>query len=231
MNLKKELPQLTKEQQEIIDFWSVRGYEKITHCLGMSISLHLKDRYVHNGLCLQYLEQFRDKYLKQYKTKFKYKNYHQLREWLSEQEHIQWEHWSKEIAHRMERWCNDDWSKLTFEDNVTDQIMKWKFNWKPYNQLSEDIKDYDRVWADKILDNLPFKCPVYQCGGLMNPKERNPPINFIESEHFNGDEQTPDLICDNCGAVYQFKKFNKPEVTQYDLSQNNKKEVRHSSQD
>jgi len=68
MDLKKELPQLTKEQEEIIDFWSVRGYEQITHCLGMSISLHLKDRYVHNGLCLQYLEQFRDKYLKQSKT-------------------------------------------------------------------------------------------------------------------------------------------------------------------
>jgi hypothetical protein len=67
-DLKKKLPQLTKEQQEIIDFWSVRGYEKITHCLGMSISLHLKDRYVHNGLCLQYLEQFRDKYLKESKT-------------------------------------------------------------------------------------------------------------------------------------------------------------------
>ena len=61
MELKKELPQLTEEQEKIIDFWSVRGYENITHCLGMNISLHLKDRYVHNGLCLQYLEQFRDK--------------------------------------------------------------------------------------------------------------------------------------------------------------------------
>ena len=61
MGLKKKLPQLTEEQEKIIDFWSARGYENITHCLGMNIHLHLKDRYVHNGLCLQYLEQFRDK--------------------------------------------------------------------------------------------------------------------------------------------------------------------------
>jgi hypothetical protein len=97
MDLKKELPQLTKEQQEIIDFWNVRGYEKITHCLGMSISLHLKDRYVHNGLCLQYLEQFRDKYLKQYKTKFKYKN----KKWYSEEE-------IKEVIQEVKKWEHHD---------------------------------------------------------------------------------------------------------------------------
>lgn len=58
MDLKKEIPQITKRQEEIIDFWNVRGYENITHALGMNIHLHLKDRYVHNGLDLQYLEQF-----------------------------------------------------------------------------------------------------------------------------------------------------------------------------
>jgi len=58
----------------------------------------------------------------------------------------------------------------------------------------------------------------------MIPQEREPPETFIESEHFDGDEQTPDLICDNCGAIYQFKGFNKPEVNQCDFSQNNKKE-------
>ena len=65
IDLKKELAQLTQEQEKIIDFWNVRGYENLTHCLGMSIHLHLKDRYVHNGLCLQYLEQFRDEVKKQ----------------------------------------------------------------------------------------------------------------------------------------------------------------------
>ena len=31
--------------------------------------------------------------------------------------------------------------------------------------------------------------------------------DLIESEHYDGDEQTPDLICTNCKAVYQFKGF------------------------
>jgi len=57
-DLKKELPELTKIQKEIIDFWNTRGYENITHTLGMNIRLHLKDKYVPNGLDLIYLEQF-----------------------------------------------------------------------------------------------------------------------------------------------------------------------------
>ena len=166
---------------------------------------------------------------KQYKTKFKFKNYHQLREWLSDKEHDQWMNWSKALAYRMENWINQDWGRLTFEDNVKEQIKGWKKNWATYSDLDEETKEFDREWADKILNNLPFKCPVYQCGGEMIPEERIPPEDFIESEYFDGDEQTPDLICDNCGAIYKFKGFNKPEVVQCDLSQKKTKEVRHSS--
>ena len=111
------------------------------------------------------------------------------------------------MAHRLEQWCNDDWSKLTFQDNVTEQIMKWKVNWKPYKDLPDEIKEYDREWADKILENVPFKCPIYQCGGIMKCKERKKPNFFFESEHYDGDEQTPDLVCFNCGAIYQFRKL------------------------
>ena len=136
--------------------------------------------------------------------------YNKLREWLSEQEHIQWEHWSKEIAHRLERWCNDDWSKLTFEENVTEQIMKWKVNWKPYKDLPEEIKEYDREWADKILENIPFKCPMYQCGGLMFSRGLPYPKGKNEDDFPDGmarDIQSPDLVCSNCGAVYHFVGF------------------------
>jgi len=146
------------------------------------------------------------------KTEGEEMNYYKLREWLSEQEHIQWDHWSKELAHRMEEWCNQDWSKLTFEDNVAKQIMKWKINWKPYKNLPEDIKEFDREWADKILDNIPFKCPVYQCGGIMVAKERPYPKDMNEDDFPDGmvgDSQTPDLVCTNCKAVYHFKGFKK----------------------
>ena len=136
-------------------------------------------------------------------------NYNKLREWLSEQEHIQWEHWSREIARRLEQWCNDDWSKLTFEDNVADQIMQWKVNWKLYKNLPEEIKEYDREWADKILDNLPFKCPVYQCGGIMIAKEVPYPKGMNEDDFPDGmigDSQMPDLVCTNCKSRYRMIK-------------------------
>jgi len=54
----EDLPNLIDKQIKIIDFWKIRGYENITHCLGMNISLHKKDRYAHLGIDLQYLEQF-----------------------------------------------------------------------------------------------------------------------------------------------------------------------------
>jgi hypothetical protein len=39
------------------------------------------------------------------------------------------------------------------------------------------IRSYYRLreWADKILDNLPFKCPVYQCGGFKNRRKLHKP--------------------------------------------------------
>jgi len=30
---------------------------------------------------------------------------------------------------------------------------------------------------------------------------------FVELEHYYGDEQTPDQVCTNCKAVYQFRRF------------------------
>ena len=58
---------LTKDKIEIIEFWRIRGYDNLTHCLGMNIHLHLKDKYITNGLDLIYLEQFRDKIIEEQK--------------------------------------------------------------------------------------------------------------------------------------------------------------------
>ena len=139
-------------------------------------------------------------------------NFHKLREWLSEQEHIQWEYWSKTLAKELH-----DIKVLCYAGKTTEAIQKlnsrlqrWEKNWKPYEKLKEEIKDYDREWADKILDNIPFKCPVYQCGGLMVTKERPYPKGKTEDDFPDGmvgDNQTPDLVCTNCKAVYHFERF------------------------
>lgn len=57
-NVKEQLPNITEHQLDIIDFWRIRGFEDISHCLGMSIDLKRNPRFQSLGLDLQYLEQF-----------------------------------------------------------------------------------------------------------------------------------------------------------------------------
>ena len=56
--VKEQLPNITEDQLDILDFWRIRGYEDVSHCLGMSIDLKRKDRFRSLGLDLTYLEQF-----------------------------------------------------------------------------------------------------------------------------------------------------------------------------
>ena len=139
-------------------------------------------------------------------------SYHKLREWLSEKEHIQWKYWSKSLSEELEELLdliNKGQNHLASK-KILGRLVRWKKNWKPYQKLPDHIKNYDREWADKILDNLPFKCPVYQCGSFMVAKERPYPKGMNEDDFpdgMAGDNQTPDLVCTNCEAVYQFKRF------------------------
>lgn len=139
-------------------------------------------------------------------------NYHKLREWLSEQEHIQWVYWSKTLAkelHTIQALINRDENDKA-SHIILNRLLRWKINWKPYKKLKSDVKDYDREWADKILDELPFKCPIHQCGGWMVTKERGYPKGMTEDDFpdgMPGDTQLPDLVCTNCGAIYHFEKF------------------------
>jgi hypothetical protein len=138
-------------------------------------------------------------------------DYNQVRELLSEKEHEQWMAWSKRLA--------DDLGEIRefIEKNAINnalhlihrRITNWDVNWKPYSELTEDTKDSDREWADKILDSIPVRCPVYQCGGFMRMQERDPPKGWLKDQvdGWDGDEQTPDMVCENCGAHYQFKGF------------------------
>ena len=162
-------------------------------------------------------------------------NYNKLREWLSEQEHIQWEHWSKSLANLLTStlYLISKGGNAKAQYQINDKLVSWKKNWIPYKKLTEELKDYNREWADKILDNIPFKCPMYQCGGLMVTKERPYPKGMNEDDFpdgMAGDNQIPDLVCTNCKAVYHFEgfknkcKLHKPEVNKSSLSKKNKKE-------
>jgi hypothetical protein len=62
----------------------------------------------------------------------------QLLEALAALEHDQWVEWSKSIAKS---------EKLSPE-----RMARWEKLWVPYDQLTEEQKEQDRVWARKVLD-------------------------------------------------------------------------------
>ncbi len=59
-HIKAQLPSITERQLDILQFWSIRGWDDISHCLGMSIDLKRPQRFASLGLELTYLEQFYD---------------------------------------------------------------------------------------------------------------------------------------------------------------------------
>jgi len=61
-----------------------------------------------------------------------------LAEALAKIEHQQWMHWSQSVA-----------------SQVSPTIRKkWKNSWVDYNELTDDLKDADRVWARKVMTVL-----------------------------------------------------------------------------
>lgn len=60
-----------------------------------------------------------------------------LREQLAKLEHDQWVKWASSIMEN---------------ENLSDERKeRWATMLVPYEELSEKVKDYDRVWADKVL--------------------------------------------------------------------------------
>lgn len=58
-----------------------------------------------------------------------------IREKLAALEHDQWLHWSKTVA----------------ESVAPEKVKEWEPNWIPYEKLTEEAKNQDREWADKVL--------------------------------------------------------------------------------
>ena len=65
---------------------------------------------------------------------------YELREKLAELEHEQWIVWSRSIS--MSEQLSANW------------LERWRKMWIPYSNLTEEQKDQDREWADKVLDIL-----------------------------------------------------------------------------
>lgn len=60
-----------------------------------------------------------------------------IREELAEIEHQQWEDWSRNL--------------VTTEKISPERVMRWNKLWRPYDTLTEEEKDQDRKYADKVI--------------------------------------------------------------------------------
>lgn len=63
-----------------------------------------------------------------------------LREKLASIEHEQWITWSRALVNS--------------ETLSSERIERWKKLWVPYTQLTEEMKDFDRKYADIVLDEI-----------------------------------------------------------------------------
>ena len=138
-------------------------------------------------------------------------------EHIADKSHEGWIHWSTVTANALKEAVMLMKSKEPSDHVQAIKILehkleKWKKSWIPYNELTEEMKEFDREWAQKLVDYVPTKCPVYQCGGLMAHEEQDPPDGGTPDEYgdgYPGDDQRPDLVCTNCRARYIFHEFRK----------------------
>lgn len=65
------------------------------------------------------------------------KQWNKLLERLANLEHKQWISWT---------------SWLVKNEKLPDELIdKWKPHWLPYKELSEEVKDKDRIWAKCVI--------------------------------------------------------------------------------
>jgi hypothetical protein len=65
-------------------------------------------------------------------------NEEEVIERLAAVEHEQWMHWSQSVAAEVS----------------TERRQRWQACWVPYEDLPEDVKELDRLWARKVLEVL-----------------------------------------------------------------------------
>jgi hypothetical protein len=126
MNINQQIKQVKEEIEEN------KRYIKIyIEKFDKSMSNRFKNNVLKGEAKLETLESVKKMILEFIKNKT---------EQLSEIEHNQWVEWSKEIA---------------IKGNISnDRLKRWKLLWIPYENLSEDIKEQDRVYAKKLTSNI-----------------------------------------------------------------------------
>lgn len=79
------------------------------------------------------------------------KKHEKLVEEIAALEHEQWMKWSKEVAPEVSE----------------ERRKRWEKYWVPYEELSEAVKEYDRIWARPVISYI---LQAVESGELMLTK-------------------------------------------------------------
>jgi len=77
---------------------------------------------------------------------------------LAELEHKQWVYWSKSIIKQCLVPQN---APSECQEKLKEKRERWKKFWIPYSKLEENVKEYDRKWAKKVLQHLKSACEFW----------------------------------------------------------------------
>lgn len=81
----------------------------------------------------------------------------ELLEELSNLEHEQWCDWSKSVANDMQKLIDLidldklDKKDLEFVESQKQRLNRWESYWVDYEDLSDDVKQQDRDYAEKAI--------------------------------------------------------------------------------
>lgn len=73
---------------------------------------------------------------------------------LADLEHEQWIYWSHIVADELQTALSllEFGTKREVAVHLQTILDRWKKSWTPYDELEEDIKEYDREWARKAWE-------------------------------------------------------------------------------
>jgi hypothetical protein len=93
-----------------------------------------------------------------------------LLESLAKQEHDQWMDWAKTLMEK--------------EPGLTpERVARWQAYMVPYEELTEEVKEFDRVWARKSLSLLLESMPTHRLEDLIrNNKEQQQLVDELQQD-------------------------------------------------